>query len=143
MVERINFYGRTMPYFEFSNFYRATIFVDGSTWKTSEHYYQAMKFYGHSKYVEEVRQTNTPMMAARIGRDPEMPRRKDWDEVKDDVMYKALYAKFTQHYNLRKLLLETGDAYIAEHTAFCEKYQPEHCELAAKIIRKVTERNRK
>ena len=28
-------------------------------------------------------------------------------------------------------------------STFCEKYQPEHCELAAKIIRKVTERNRK
>jgi len=28
-------------------------------------------------------------------------------------------------------------------STFCEKYQPEHCELAAKIIREVAERNRK
>jgi dTDP-4-amino-4,6-dideoxygalactose transaminase len=28
-------------------------------------------------------------------------------------------------------------------STFCEKYQPEHCELAAKIIRKVAEQNRK
>jgi len=28
-------------------------------------------------------------------------------------------------------------------STFCEKYQPEHCELAAKIIREVADRNRK
>jgi dTDP-4-amino-4,6-dideoxygalactose transaminase len=28
-------------------------------------------------------------------------------------------------------------------STFCEKYQPEHCELAAKIIRDVADRNRK
>lgn len=28
-------------------------------------------------------------------------------------------------------------------TTFCEKYQPEHCELAAKIVRRVAEKNRR
>jgi hypothetical protein len=28
-------------------------------------------------------------------------------------------------------------------STFCEKYQPEHCELAAEIVRKVADRNRK
>ena len=31
-------------------------------------------------------------------------------------MYVALYAKFTQHERLRKLLLETGDRKLVEHT---------------------------
>ena len=28
-------------------------------------------------------------------------------------------------------------------STFCEKYQPEHCELAAELVREVAERNRK
>lgn len=116
MSKVINFYGRSMPYFEFSNFYRAPIDVDGSIWKTSEHYFQAMKFDGHPEHVRAVKEANTPMVAARTGRDTNRPRRSEWDEVRDDVMYKALYAKFTQHDNLKELLLNTGDATIVEHT---------------------------
>jgi ribA/ribD-fused uncharacterized protein len=36
--------------------------------------------------------------------------------VKDDIMREALRAKFTQHEDLRKILLETGDARLVEHT---------------------------
>ena len=43
-------------------------------------------------------------------------RRCDWEEVKEDVMYVALYAKFTQHEHLRKLLLGMGDCKLVEHT---------------------------
>jgi len=116
MSETINFYGRRMPYFEFSNFYRSPIEINGRKWKTSEHYYQAMKFAGHQVHVDAVWRTNTPMEAACIGRDRNRSMREDWDEVKDGVMYDALYAKFTQHENLKELLLGTGDAILVEHT---------------------------
>ena len=116
MTKTINFYGRKMPCFEFSNFYRAQIYIDGRMWKTSEHYYQAMKFFGYDEHVDEVWRAKTPMDAAHIGRDRKRPLREDWEEVKDEVMYKALQAKFTQHENLRKVLLETGDAILVEHT---------------------------
>ena len=116
MSNVINFYGRSMPYFEFSNFYRAPIMVDGSSWKTSEHYYQAMKFYGHSEHVKAVKEAKTPMMAANIGRDKNRPMCSSWNDIRDDIMYKALYAKFTQHENLKELLLGTDDALIVEHT---------------------------
>jgi len=39
----------------------------------------------------------------------------DWEEVKEDVMRRALRAKFTQHDDLRVLLLETGEAVIVEN----------------------------
>jgi predicted NAD-dependent protein-ADP-ribosyltransferase YbiA (DUF1768 family) len=35
--------------------------------------------------------------------------------VKDEVMLKALRAKFTQHADLRAKLLETGDRLLVEH----------------------------
>lgn len=42
--------------------------------------------------------------------------RPDWDNVKDNVMRKAVWAKFTQHPDLQQLLLDTNDAYIAENS---------------------------
>jgi ribA/ribD-fused uncharacterized protein len=32
---------------------------------------------------------------------------EDWDERKEDVMEKAVYAKFSQHDDMKRLLLET------------------------------------
>jgi hypothetical protein len=56
------------------------------------------------------------MAAARIGRDRDWPLRPDWEEVKDEVMREAVWAKFTQHSRLSELLLSTRDATIIEHT---------------------------
>lgn len=116
MTETINFYGRRMPYFEFSNFYRAPIKLRGRTWKTSEHYFQAMKFEGYPEHIDAVHGAATPMQAAHIGRDKSRPIVPYWDEIRDVVMYEALEAKFTQHEKLKKILLATGDATLIEHT---------------------------
>jgi hypothetical protein len=46
----------------------------------------------------------------------ELPLRKGWESAKDNVMREALRAKFTQHADLRALLLGTDDATLVEHT---------------------------
>ena len=51
-----------------------------------------------------------------MGRSRDHPLREDWEEVKVEVMERALVAKFTQNPELKKQLLETGDAYLVEHT---------------------------
>ncbi len=56
------------------------------------------------------------MTAARMGRGRSHPLRHDWEQVKDDVMRRALHAKFIQHPALRQMLLDTGDADLVEHT---------------------------
>jgi predicted NAD-dependent protein-ADP-ribosyltransferase YbiA (DUF1768 family) len=38
-------------------------------------------------------------------------------KVKDDFMYECVKAKFTQHDDIRRTLLDTADALIVEHTA--------------------------
>lgn len=55
-------------------------------------------------------------MAARLGRDRKQKLRTDWETVKNNVMKKALTAKFTQHEDLKILLLSTGEAKLIEHT---------------------------
>ena len=44
--------------------------------------------------------------------------RKDWDEVKIDIMKKALLAKFGQHKDLRKMLVSTGKRMLVEHSPY-------------------------
>lgn len=112
----INFYLTNGEYGCFSNFSRHHIFLKDKIWKTSEHYFQAQKFAG-TKHEEELRLADSPMEVAKMGRDRKRPLRRDWEEVKDNIMREALRAKFTQNKDLKKILLETGDAELVEHTA--------------------------
>lgn len=111
----INFYSTKDAYGCFSNFSAHKILLKGKSWKTTEHYFQAQKFAGKSD-EEELRLADSPMQVAKMGRDRERPLRKDWEEVKDDIMRDALRAKFTQNKELKQTLLETGDATLVEHT---------------------------
>jgi N-glycosidase YbiA len=116
IMDTINFYRASDDYGEFSNFSRHSIFLDGARWPTSEHYFQAQKFHD-AAYRERIRRARSPMDAANLGRDRKQKLRNDWESVKDEVMRKALRAKFTQHEELKILLLGTGDAKLVEHTA--------------------------
>jgi ribA/ribD-fused uncharacterized protein len=115
MSSRILFYRVSDPYGFMSNFAPYPIELDGAVWPTSEHYFQAQKFEGEA-HREAIRAAASPMVAARMGRDRARPLRADWESVKDDAMYRALVAKFTQHPGLRSKLLDTGDAELVEHT---------------------------
>lgn len=111
----IRFYSTRDDYGEFSNFAAFPFDLDGKRWPTSEHYFQAQKFVG-TEHEETVRLADSPSTAAKIGRSRLLPLRPDWEEVKDDVMRKALAAKFAQHPRLQRLLLSTGEATLVEHT---------------------------
>jgi hypothetical protein len=115
-MDTIKFYRVNEAYGAFSNFSPHPIRLKGRVWPTTEHYFQAQKFTDTS-HEEEIRRIDSPMIAARMGRDRKRPLRPDWEAVKEDIMREALYAKFTQHHELRELLLSTGDARIIEHTA--------------------------
>ena len=115
--KEIKFYNSYEPYYEFTNFYRCSILVDGKYWPTSEHYFQAQKFVG-TPYVEKIRKLASAREAFQLSRDPSVSRwiRSDWDQVKDDIMLKALRCKFDQDEGLRDKLLGTGDKKLIEHT---------------------------
>ncbi len=115
MSDAIHFYRVSDPYGYFSNFSPHPIQLDGRLWPTSEHYFQAQKFRDED-LQEQIRQTASPTIAARLGRDRSKPLRRDWEAVKDGVMRRAVRAKFTQHDSLRRKLLATGDATLVEHT---------------------------
>lgn len=111
----IRFYSVNAEYGEFSNFAPYPITVRGKRWPTSEHFFQAQKFVS-PRDQEEIRAANTPMLAARMGRDRKRKLRRDWERVKIGIMREAVEAKFRQHEELRALLLATGEAKLVEHT---------------------------
>ena len=112
----IYFYKVNEEYGCFSNFSHHCFELDGKWWMTSEHYFQAQKFYG-TEYAEMIRLLDNPMKAAEMGRDRRLPLREDWEVVKNDVMRKAVYAKFSQNIDLRNILLNTNSEYIVENTS--------------------------
>jgi N-glycosidase YbiA len=112
----IYFYSTHDKYGAFSNFSRHGFEIDGKYWKTSEHYFQAMKFEG-TEYEVKVRQARSPKDAANLGRRRDFPLRRDWEEIKDDVMRRAVLKKFQTHKELEKLLLSTGEEEIVENAS--------------------------
>ncbi len=111
----INFYSTQGEYGCFSNFSRHPVWLKGKSWPTSEHYFQAQKFAG-TTHEEDIRKAKTPGLAAQMGRDRKRPLRRDWEAVKDGIMHEVVLAKFSQHADLKEVLLATGDAKLVEHT---------------------------
>lgn len=109
----IYFYTTRDKYGEFSNFSRYGVELDGRWWKTTEHYFQAQKF-SDEKYKEKIRNTANPKTAANLGRSSKVPIRPDWEQIKDDVMRKAVSKKFQTHPELKKLLLDTNNQELVE-----------------------------
>ena len=110
----IYFYSKNDPYFEFSNFSKYGVELDGNWWDTVEHYFQAQKF-DDAEYREKIRQAHGPKEAARLGRSRDRKIRADWDEIRLDVMRRAVRKKFETNKEIRKKLLATNDDRIVEN----------------------------
>ncbi|WP_071188768.1 NADAR family protein [Trichormus sp. NMC-1] len=111
----IYFYSTREEYGCFSNFSPHGFTLDDLYWTTSEHYFQAQKFIG-THHSEQIRLVKTPKDAARMGRQRNRPLRSDWEQVKDDIMRKALLCKFSSHSDIREILLSTGNQELVENS---------------------------
>ena len=110
----ITFYSPHEAHGCFSNFSPHGVHLQGKWWPTTEHYFQAQKFAG-TDYEEQVRLAKTPKQAAEMGRDRSRPLRTDWEQVKDDVMRRAVLRKFETHADIRETLLATGNEELVEN----------------------------
>lgn len=111
--EPIKFWKTSQPYGEFSNFYKSRIIMARKSYETVEHYFQSQKFLDE-ELQEKIRLIPKPHDAAIFARDRSLPLRKDWEEVKEEIMENALIVKFATYSNLEKLLLNTGTREIIE-----------------------------
>jgi adenylate cyclase len=109
----IRFFSNSDRYRELSNFANYRIEVEGTVWRTTEHYYQAQKFDDPDRQ-ERIRQLPVAAAAKRYATKHKAKIRADWNQRKDGVMERALRAKFTQHESLRDLLVGSGNEKIEE-----------------------------
>lgn len=101
-----------------SNFYNSEIEYEGIVYPTVEHAFQAAKTMDISER-QQIANLETPGAAKRAGR--RVALRKDWEQVKDQVMYDCIKAKFSNP-ELAKMLLATGDEELVEGTTWHDNY---------------------
>lgn len=101
-----------------TNFAHTPFILDGRTWPTIEHYFQAGKATNRIEF-EKIAGAPSPMAAKTLGRQANL--RSDWKSVKETVMLAALRAKFSQHSSSRSMLLATGNRPLHED-AYYDKY---------------------
>lgn len=94
-----------------SNFYPASVVLDGETFPTVEHAYQAAKCIDVQSR-DAIRLAAGPVIAKRMGRRVKV--RPDWDVVRLDVMRSLLKQKFAPDTECSRLLLSTGDEMLVE-----------------------------
>ena len=109
----IYFYKINDKYGYFSNFLHYGFELDRKWWMTSERYFQAQNFH-NTEYEEMIRLLDNPMRAAEMGKNRNLLLRKDWEEMKDAVMKKAVLEKFRQNKEIREILLSTSKERIVE-----------------------------
>jgi ribA/ribD-fused uncharacterized protein len=111
----IRFYrANEKPYGAFSNLFRRAVIFEDRVYPTAEHAYQAGK--ARKEAVKEwLLNAPTPALVAMAAHGlytwDIVP---DWSQIKFERMRKVLYAKFTQHDDLKELLLSTGEARLVE-----------------------------
>ena len=114
-MEEIPFYRACeKPYGVFSNLYKREIDFEGEVFATSEHAYQAGKARKPAvrKWLMEAPSPSLLAMAAHGLYYWDVA--PGWSKTKFDRMRAVLRAKFTQHEDLKEMLLGTGDARLVE-----------------------------
>jgi ribA/ribD-fused uncharacterized protein len=136
MQDTVRFYlPEEKPFGVFCNYYPSPITIDGVVYPTTEHLYQCEKF-DDERYREVIRTINTPNKSRELGHqkiakqgyawrmalnpviqehlDRGVLPKKDWEENKEKVMFKAVLAKFSQHPELATILLSTEKRMLIE-----------------------------
>jgi ribA/ribD-fused uncharacterized protein len=91
----------------FSNSSKHHVNIEGmGTFLCSESAYQAHKDPENKDYVEQLLKCDSYILARKLGSTSNKP--ENWNDIKENVMYKVVKAKFTQNYLIRKNLLNTG-----------------------------------
>jgi ribA/ribD-fused uncharacterized protein len=121
-----------------SNFWPAAVEHEGVMYPSVEHAYQAAKTLDPAER-RRIAALRTPSEAKKAGR--ALPLRADWETAKFVVMEACARDKFTRHPELRRALLDTGDAYLEEGNAWGDRvwgvYQGEGENRLGKILMQV------
>lgn len=107
-------YYYTNDYYELDNFSAHAVKYKGLVFPTAEHAYQAEK-HTDLKIKEEIRSAKSPLESKNIANKKYgAKKRSDWGSVKLKIMEEVKRAKVSQHLEVRKALIRSGKATLAE-----------------------------
>jgi ribA/ribD-fused uncharacterized protein len=95
--------------------------VDGHIFSNSEQLYMYFKakFFGDEETALKLVNANgDPRLAKDLGREVKNYDDQEWAEVREEMMYKAVMAKFISDYELKKKLIDTYPKKLVEGTPF-------------------------
>lgn len=135
----------TGKYYFLSNFFSSPVMYEGVMYQNNEAAFQSAKTL--DKDTRKEFSYLNPSEAKRDGR--RLKLREDWEDVKNDVMYQVCLDKFNRNEDLKKRLVDTGDAILVEGNCwhdncwgdcYCEKCKEIHGRnLLGQILMKVRE----
>lgn len=91
--------------------------LDGDSWPSVEHYYQAMKF-APGELRNAIREVDHPVKAEKLAAKNKKAVRKDWKKVKETFMTRGIYIKCRTHPEVADVLVATGDRKIIESSQY-------------------------
>lgn len=104
----------------FSQWYPATFVVEGIRYFHNEQYMMAKKalLCGDTRAYNKIMAESDPATCKALGKAAVNFNQYLWDSCKEEIIYNANYAKFSQNPELKAALLATGDAIIAEASPY-------------------------
>jgi ribA/ribD-fused uncharacterized protein len=102
-------------WYVFDNYAPFQVEWRGKLYPTSEHVYQAAKFFDtDSELAEKIRLCRSPREAGNLAHDNEKLRVVNWDDMKLEVMEEIVRAKLSQHELVSETLKKSGSLTIVE-----------------------------
>ena len=94
--------------------------IDGVTYCCAEQYMMAEKarLFNDDVVLARILASRNPQEIKNLGREVANFDKAHWDDIARNVVFVGNMAKFTQHSDLKELLLSTGDAILAEASPY-------------------------
>lgn len=105
-------------YFFLSNFYEYPIYYNKLVFCNAEAAFQAQKVINEKDQYKFINLNAS--QARKLGKTVQL--RKDWEEIKDNVMYEIVKRKFTINKELQQKLLETKEEELVEGNWWHDTY---------------------
>lgn len=104
----------------YSNFYPVTFLYKNKIFVNSEQAFmweKAIAFNDH-EMTYKIMNSNNPSDAKKFGRKVKNFNDKEWDKVKEQIMFDVVFAKFNSNILLKKELISTNNKIIVEASPF-------------------------
>ena len=105
-------------YFFLSNFYECPIYYNKLVFCNAEAAFQAQKVIDEKEQYKFINLNAS--QARKLGKT--IVLRKDWEEVKDNIMYEIVKRKFTVNKELQQKLIDTKDEELVEENWWHDTY---------------------